>query len=81
MIDMDKLVEAINEDRNAAIRVTTNAGKIYDLPPGTHAYYDQFTMYVAWPPEDPEHPFRVSKSIWLATMNIASVEKAKPETV
>ncbi|MEM9882802.1 MAG: hypothetical protein AAF800_07785 [Planctomycetota bacterium] len=76
-MDIDYLLEKINQDRAMNVRLSTNSGKVIDLPPGCRAFIDATdTIHIMWPPLDPADPFRVSKSIMLSAVNVATLEPA-----
>ena len=79
MLDIAKVVNRINETRASSVRLITNDGRKLDLPPGTHAFYDQFDLYLHWPSLDPSDPFRASPTMTVAMMNVASIESVRQE--
>ncbi len=77
-MDPDYLLEKINQSRSATLRLTTNGGQEYLLPPGTTAYIDATdTIYVMWPPTDPGEPFRVGRAVMLGAVNICAAESVE----
>lgn len=74
-MDIDELIKKINENRTSMLRLHTNAGQAIDLPPGTRAFQDATDMvFIHWPPNDPANPFKVSRSMVISGVNVASME-------
>ena len=71
-MDIEDILTLINADRSTHLRLYTDNGKVYDIPPGTRAYdHGNDTLFIVWPGD---LPHQVKQSVYIAVTKVSKVE-------